>query len=123
MATLTEQLDAMLTLKSNWDGYNADPIVPEVIEVAKGFVGVLKALRGRGADETGIYVFPGRDGGVQVEWEDDAAEYEMEFNPDGSFGFLREDKLTGVMTTEKFEPGPFAAPAALLRRIQELAHA
>lgn len=115
MATLTEQLDAMLTLKSNWDGYNADPIVPEVIEVAKEFVGVLHALLGRGGDETSMFVSPGRDGGVMVEWEDDGAEYEMEINPDGSFGFLREDKITGVMTTEKFRAGRFAVPASLLR--------
>lgn len=123
MATLTEQLDAMLTLKSNWDGYNADPIVPEVVEVAKEFVGVLHALLGRGGDETNMFVAPGRDGGVMVEWEDDAAEYEMDINPDGSFGFLREDKLTGVMTTEKFQAGRFAVPAEMLRRFRQLAAA
>lgn len=123
MATLTEQLDAMLTLKSNWDGYNADPIVPEVVEVAKEFVGVLHALLGRGVDKTIMFVAPGRDGGVMVEWDDDAAEYEMDINPDGSFGFLREDKLTGVMTEEKFSAGRFAVPAALLRRFSQLAAA
>lgn len=123
MATLTEQLDAMLTLKPNWDGYNADPVVPEVVEVAKEFVGVLRALLGRGGDETGMFVSPGRAGGVLVEWDDDAAEYEMEINPDGSFGFLREDKLTGVMTEEKFSAGRFAVPAAMLRRFRELAAA
>lgn len=121
MATLTEQLDLMLTLKSNWDGYNADPPTPEVVEVAKEFVGVLRVLLGRGGDETGMFVAPGRAGGVQVEWDDDAAEYEMEINPDGSFGFLREDKLTGVMTTEKFSAGRFAVQAALLRRFREVA--
>lgn len=121
MATLTEQLDAMLTLKSNWDGYNADPPLPEVIEVAKEFVGVLHALLGRGGDETNMFVAPGRDGGVLVEWADEAAEYEMEINLDGSFGFLREDKLTGEMTEEKFRAGRFAVPAALLRRFREVA--
>jgi hypothetical protein len=123
MATLTEQLDLMLTLQSNWDGYNADPIVPEVIEVAKEFVGMLHALLGRGGDETGMFVTPGRDGGVLVEWGDDTAEFEMEINPDGSFGFLREDKLTGVMTTEKFQAGRFAVPAAMLRRFRQMAAA
>lgn len=120
MATLTEQLDAMLALESNWDGYNADPIVPEVVEVAKEFVGFLHALLGRGGDETNMFVAPGRDGGVQVEWDDDAAEYEMEINPDGSFGFLREDKMTGVMTEEKFSTGRFVVPAAPLRRFSQL---
>lgn len=121
MATLTEQLDAMLTLKSNWDGYNADPPLPEVLEVAKEFVGVLHALLGRGGDETNMFVTPGRDGGVLVEWDDDAAEYEMEINPDGSFGFLREDRLTGEMTEERFRAGRFAVPASLLRRFREVA--
>lgn len=123
MATLTEQLDLMLTLQPNWDGYNADPIVPEVVEVAKEFVGVLHALLGRGGDETGMFVAPGRDGGVMVEWDDDGAEYEMDINPDGSFGFLREDKLTGVMTEEKFSAGRFAVPVEMSRRFRQLAAA
>lgn len=89
--------------------------MPEVVEVAKEFVGVLHALLGRGRDETNMFVSPGRDGGVLVEWDDEGAEYEMEINPDGSFGFLREDKLTGVMTEEKFRSGKFVVPASLLR--------
>jgi hypothetical protein len=121
MATLTEQLHAMLTLKSNWDGYNAHPPLPEVIEVAKEFVGVLHALLGRRGDETNMFVSPGRDGGVLVEWDDEGAEYEMEINLDGSFGFLREDKLTGVMTEETFRAGRFAVPVEMLRRFREMA--
>ncbi len=120
MATLTEQLDLMLTLKPNWDGYNADPIHPEVIEVAKEFVGVLHVLLGRGGDETGMYVAPGRDGSAMVGWEDADSEYEMDINTDGSFGFLREDKLTGVMAEERFRAGRFVVPAALLRRFRSL---
>ncbi len=123
MATLTEQLNLMLNLQPNWDGYGAHPILPEVVEVAKEFVGVLHALLGRGGDETSMFVAPGPDGGVMVEWDDDGAEYEMDINPDGSFGFLREDKLTGVMTTEKFSAGRFAVPAAMLRRFSSLAAA
>jgi len=121
MTKLTEQLDLMLTLKPNWDGYNADPIKPEVIEVAKEFVGVLLALLGRGADETGMYVAPGRDGGAMVGWEDADAEFEMNFDPDGALEFLEENKLTGVMATERFEPGHSAVPASLLRRFRQLA--
>lgn len=123
MATLTEQLDLMLTLTPNWDGYNADPIQPEVVEVAKEFVGVLHALLGRGGDESGMFVTPGRDGGVVVEWEDANSEYEMNFDPDGALEFLEEDKLTGVMATERFEPGRTAVPAALLRRFRTMAAA
>lgn len=123
MATLTEQLDLMLNLKPNWDGYGADPIQPEVIEVAKEFVGVLHALLGRGGDEAGMFVTPGRDGGVVVEWEDANSEYEMNFDPDGAMEFLEENKLTGVMMTERFEPGRTAVPATLLRRFRTMAAA
>jgi hypothetical protein len=65
----------------------------------------LHALLGRGGSETNMHVAPGRDGGVQVEWDDEGAEYEMDINPDGSFGFLREDKLTSVIIEEKFRAG------------------
>ena len=33
MATPVEQLDLMLNLTENWDGYGAAPPVPEVIEL------------------------------------------------------------------------------------------
>jgi len=123
MAKLTEQLELMRNLQENWDGYNGAPPTPEVIEVAKEFVGVLHSLLGRGDDETNMFVCPGPNGEVMVEWDDDAAEYEMDINPDGSFGFLREDKLTGVMTEEKFHSGRFAVQAAMLRQFRQFAAA
>lgn len=120
MATLTEQLDLMLNLEPNWDGYGADRILPEVVEVAKEFVGVLHALLGRGGDETNMFVAPGRSGGVLVEWDDATSEYEVEFNHDGSSGFLRMDKQTRVMHTERFDAGPFVIPAGLLSAVGQL---
>ena len=117
MATLTEQLDRMLTLTPNWDGYNADPIQPRLVELARDFVGEFHSQRGRGGDETGMYVVPGRDGGVLVGWEDDTAEYEMDVYADGAYEFLEEDKFTGVMATERFAPLASGLPAALLLRL------
>ena len=121
MATLTEQLDLMLTLGPNWDGYEADPPLPDVIEVAKEFIGVLHVLLGRGGDETEMYVAPGRAGGVQVGWADDSAEYETDIDADGSFGFLSEDKATGEMSEERYRADLSAVPPALLARLQTLA--
>jgi hypothetical protein len=116
MATLTEQLDAMLTLKSNWDGYNADPIHPVAVSLGKEFVSLLLKLRG----SDGVFVTPGRDGGVLVEWDDPTHEHEVEFNADGSVGFLRMEKETRAMHTERFETGPFAIPAGLLSAVSQL---
>jgi len=116
MATLTEQLDAMLTLKSNWDGYNADPILPAAVNLGKEFVSLLIKLRG----EEGVFVSPGRAGGVLVEWDDPSHEHEVEFNADGSVGFLRMEKESRVMQTERFEAGPSAIPAGLLSVMSQL---
>lgn len=116
MATLTEQLDSMLTLKSNWDGYDADPIQAAAVQMGKAFVSLLVKLRGEG----GIFVSPGRAGGVLVEWDDPTHEYEVEFNHDGSVGFLRMEKGSQVMHTERFEAGSVAIPAGLLSMIGQL---
>ncbi len=116
MATLTEQLDLMLTLKSNWDGYNADPIVPAAVQRGKALVSLLVKLRG----SEGIFVSPGRAGGVLVEWDDPSHEYEVEFNHDGSSGFLRMEKATQVMQTEHFEAGSVAIPVGLLSVMGQL---
>ena len=120
MATLTEQLDAMLGLPENWDGYGAATIQPRPVEFAKEFVCLLLALRPVGRREDGVYVSPARDGGVLVEWQDATAEHELEVNPDGSMGFLHVDKATGAMTTRQFRPEPAGAQPGFLSEIRAL---
>ena len=119
MATLTEQLDAMLALKPNWDGYGADPIVPAAVELAKEFVALIAAVR-PGDPFAGMHVTPGRDGGVLVEWDDPGFEHELEINPDGSIGVLHVEKGTGVMTERSFRPGRFAVHPGLIRELRQL---
>ena len=100
MATLHEQLDAMLALESGWDGYGADPTDPGVVAWAKDFVAYFEALeRVKGVDR-GVRVFPTRVGGVQIEWEDERFERELELNRDGSIGLLHIEKATGKMREE-----------------------
>jgi hypothetical protein len=119
MATLLEQLDAMLTLKPNWDGYNADPIDPRVVTLAKEFVALLTALQPTGRVGE-MHVTPGRDGGVLIEWVDPAFEHELDIKPDGSIGFLHIEKATRVMTERSFEPGRFSVHPGLLKEIRQL---
>jgi len=112
MATLLEQLDGLRTLRPNWDGYNADPPDPRVLEWAKEFLTVLEAHAAGGS----VQVYPGRAGGVQLEWEDGDGEHELEFNPDGSQGLLHVEKATGAMREERFAPGWALSPQNLFAR-------
>ena len=116
MATLTEQLDAMLTLKSNWDGYNADPIDPKPLALAKDFVVYFQVLERLHRLDRQLSVHPTRVGGVQIEWADGKAEYELEINPDGSLGMLRVDRATGTMIEKAFKPSahPFVVMPGFL---------
>ena len=49
----------------------------------------------RSAPINSLHVSPTRTGGVRVEWEDAAAEHEVEISPDQSFSFLHVNKATG----------------------------
>lgn len=53
------QLGLMLNLEPNRDGYGADRISPEVVEVAQEFVRLLMAVR----DSENLFVSPGPNGG------------------------------------------------------------
>lgn len=122
MATLLEQLDAMRTLPANWDGYNAEPPAPEVLDVAKEFVALLLTIRGS-APTGDIFVHPGRAGGVQIAWEDARAEHELDIEPDGTWDFLHTDKATGKSTARVFKPTQHAVHPGMLTELRELAAA
>ena len=119
MATPIEQLELMKNLAPNWDGYNADSLNHEVLEVAKEFVRILAAARP--ADPfRDVFVAPGRAGGVLIEWADDLAEHELEIEPDGSWGFLHIDRLSGRMTERNFKPVRHAVHPGILQELREL---
>lgn len=122
MATPLEQLDAMRNLRANWDGYEADPPSPEVLDVAKEFVGLLTAFRGADSLRE-IHVSPGRAGGVLIEWADPRSEHELEIEPDGTWGFLHTDRTTGKMTERKFPPTRQVIHPGVLKEIREIAAA
>ena len=107
------QLGLMLNLEPNWDGYGADRIDPAVVEVAQEFVRLLMALRG----SDNLFVSPGRDGGVGIEWTSSARRFDLDLNPDGSMELLTENISTGAFETEVLVPGRFVIPAKLLRSL------
>jgi hypothetical protein len=121
MATLVEQLDAMLTLPANWDGYNAGPIQPGPVEVAKEIVRFFETLIAQfGPKLRDIRVYPTRVGGVQIEWEDDLQEVELEIYPDGKMSFLFEEKGSGRMTERVVEPGTGAVQPGFLSQLRHV---
>jgi len=122
MATPIEQLELMKTLQPNWDGYNADPPNHDVLESAKEFVRLLMALHPKHSFE-GMFVSPGRAGGVLVEWSDALTDHELEIEKDGSWGFLHTERSTGKMVERRFRPGNQAIHPGVLREIRELAAA
>lgn len=119
MTTPLEQLDLMRNLRPNWDGYNADPPDPEVLELAKEVVRFL-ANRRSGNTFADIFVHPGRAGGVLIEWSDPLSEHELEIEPDGTWGFLHTDRATGHMTERRFAPTRHAVHPGILKELREL---
>lgn len=103
MATLDTQLHAMQQLCENWDGYGAAAPQAHIIELAREFVRLMETvLTNRAIDAVALHLSPTRTGGVLVEWEDTAAEHEVEISPDQSFSFLHINKATGHTETRKF---------------------
>jgi hypothetical protein len=94
MGTPLEQLEAMRSVRANWDGYGADPPLPVAIDMAKGFVSLVESIR-RDVDVFPVlYTTPTRVGGVMLVWEDREFEYELEIEPDGLVELLQESKAT-----------------------------
>lgn len=120
MATLCEQLDAMLSLPNNWDGYGADRTDPGVVAWAKDFVQFFQSLEQWQEVGCRMRVRPTRVGGVQIEWEDSRFERELELNPDGSLGLLRTDKSSGEIHEESFLSGREAVAPGFLPRLGEI---
>ena len=105
MATLSQQLDSMLTLEPNWDGYNADPIAANTVALAKLLVEYFALLERAAGVDRRIRVHPTRVGGVLIEWEDERHEHELEVYPAGRLELLHEVKATGEMVERQFHPG------------------
>ena len=76
------------------------------IDLAQEYVSLVEAmLKIATSNSCLVHVSPTRNGGVLIEWEDQARQHEVEVNPDRSIGFLHLDKSTGQIETRKFSAG------------------
>jgi hypothetical protein len=119
MATASEQLQAMRSLKEDWDGYGAAPPQAEVIDLALAFVGLVEAMRRKVAPGD-LHVSPTRVGGVLIEWEEGPREHEVEIDPDRSISFLHHDKSSGRLESRKFAPAQAVVQPGFLHELRQL---
>jgi hypothetical protein len=96
MATPIEQLKAMRSIPENWDGYGAAAPQAAIIDFAQEFASLIEAmLRTSSFNPCVLHMSPTRVGGILIEWEDPAAQHEVDIAPDRSIGFLHLNKATG----------------------------
>jgi hypothetical protein len=106
------QLREMRSMESNWDGYNADPPSPEVLDFAAPLLDEFLRTAARangGRADFPFYVAPARDGGLFVQIELSPAELEFDIRPDLSVEYLRTDSATGGQEDGQLEPAPATA--------------
>jgi hypothetical protein len=77
------KISELAQLADNWDSYGSRPIQPKAIEQTS------EALRHLSAINLPLpQIFPVPGGGLQIEFEYNGRELEIEFLPDGSIGYL-----------------------------------
>lgn len=90
------RLDELSYLEEDWDSYGATPPTPTAIESAKGLLTRVASrndvVPGHGVGPDAVMPFP--NGGVQLIWERNSSELQVDVGPTGDFGYLwikRED--------------------------------
>ena len=102
MVLASQQFEALKHLTENWDGYGAAPPDHDIVDLATALARLMEtALRKTQEGAPALHVSPTRIGGVLLEWEDNAAEHEIEIHPDRSFGFLDRNKSTGQILARR----------------------
>ncbi len=77
------KISELAQLTENWDSYGSPPIQPAAIEQASEALSCLSFI-----NLPPPQIFPVPGGGLQLEFEWDERELEIEFLPDGSIGYL-----------------------------------
>ncbi len=81
------KIKELAKLPENWDGYGSRPIQSGVLTAAKNLLPTL--------DQMGLrypQVFPVPGGGIQLEWQNERGELELEILPDGEIAYLIVDE-------------------------------
>ena len=77
------KISELAQLAENWDGYGSRPVQQPAIEQAADILACLSNL-----DLPNPQIFPVAGGGLQLEFQQDPRELEIEILPDGSIEFL-----------------------------------
>src|SRR5215467_9106658 len=77
------KISELARLAENWDSYGSRPIQEAAIEQASKAIEYLSDI-----NLPPPQIFPVPGGGLQLEFEQDGRELEIEFLPDGSMGYL-----------------------------------
>ena len=79
------QLSSIAKLDHNWDGYDADPVSAEIINLMR------LELTDNRLNVFGVgHVVPGADGSLQAEWDDDDLSFGLLIEADGTFVFWQQ---------------------------------
>jgi hypothetical protein len=99
---LNDQFDRLLALRSNWDGYHADPPTKTAVALARVLAGMI-LVRGEriGLERFGLH--PTRPGGVQINWETATFDHELEVTSEGILEVLNVRKSDGTSQTNVFD--------------------
>jgi len=120
MATANEQLEAMRSLRENWDGYAAAAPRPHIIDLAQELVTLIEPMLQQRQADCVLHVSPTRVGGVLIEWQNGLIEHEVDLSPDGSIGFLHRHSATGQIETRRFAPEAAVVQAGFLHELRQL---
>lgn len=86
LSPVVERLDHLLNLDEDWDSYGSCTIDLSVAERVIKFLDLFLD-----DDTPRPDIVPTSEGGVQLEWEKDEKELELEFRPNGSYVVLFQD--------------------------------
>jgi hypothetical protein len=84
LRTLSIRLDELAALEADWDSYGGLPPTARAIAAASRLM--IEAVACTRQIPSDIVPFP--NGGLQVVWERDLDELQIDVGPDGAFGYL-----------------------------------
>ena len=110
------RLAELSQLEEDWDSYGGLPPTPEALRAAKRLLTRILPrngpVPGRGTDPDAVLPFP--NGGVQIVWERDAEELQVDVGPTGDLGYLWIRQSGGHRESVEAEPVTDEAILALV---------
>ena len=87
MEELIEQINEISLLSENWDGYNAIPVLPEIIEKTKQFINYLpKDVINKVTD-----IYPNPNGTISIDFENNNDKLGLEIGKTSASYFIRKN--------------------------------